>query len=107
MTVDWLTSAPIAHRGLHDLKAGVPENSLAAIEASCLAGLPIELDVRILGDRTVVVFHDKDLKRVANDLRRLSNLGKADISKISYWAQPSAFQLWPRPLILSPDVSRY
>ncbi|MBT3701748.1 MAG: glycerophosphodiester phosphodiesterase [Alphaproteobacteria bacterium] len=83
MTVDWLTSAPIAHRGLHDLKAGVPENSLAAIEASCLAGLPIELDVRILGDRTVVVFHDKDLKRVANDLRRLSNLGKADISKIS------------------------
>ena len=83
MIVDWLTSAPVSHRGLHDLKAGVPENSLAAFEASCRAGLPIELDIRILGDGTVVVFHDKDLKRIANDPRRVSNLGKTDLAKIS------------------------
>jgi glycerophosphoryl diester phosphodiesterase len=83
MTVDWLTSAPIAHRGLHDLKAGVPENSLAAFDAACRAGLPIELDVRLLGDSTVVVFHDKNLRRVASDPRRPSNLGKADLAKIS------------------------
>jgi glycerophosphoryl diester phosphodiesterase len=82
MTVDWLTSAPIAHRGLHDLAAGVPENSLAAIEAACRAGLPMEFDVRALGDGTVVVFHDKDLARVANDPRRLAQLRKADLANI-------------------------
>ena len=31
---DWLTARPIAHRGLHDAGAGVPENTLPAFEAA-------------------------------------------------------------------------
>jgi len=65
---DWLTATPIAHRGLHALPAGVPENSLAAFAASVAAGFPIELDVRLLADGQVVVFHDHDLARLTSAL---------------------------------------
>jgi glycerophosphoryl diester phosphodiesterase len=82
-SIDWLTTAPFAHRGLHDAQKGLPENSLAAIEASCRAGLPLEIDVRILADDTVVVFHDKDLKRVANDPRYLATMNRSDLATTS------------------------
>jgi len=62
----WLLDRPIAHRGLHDSANNVVENSLAAFEAACRAGYPIELDVRLLSDQTVVVFHDADLDRLTN-----------------------------------------
>jgi glycerophosphoryl diester phosphodiesterase len=62
--MDWLLSTPIAHRGLHDAGRGVPENSLAAFEAARDAGLPIELDVRLLRDGAVAVFHDDNLMRL-------------------------------------------
>ena len=54
----------IAHRGLHDMEKGIPENSLAAFNAACEAGYGSELDVQLTKDGQVVVFHDDDLKRV-------------------------------------------
>jgi glycerophosphoryl diester phosphodiesterase len=68
---DWLTSRPIAHRGLHD--EARPENSLAAFRAAMAAGYPIELDVQLLGDGTPVVFHDADLARVCGVSRGLAS----------------------------------
>jgi glycerophosphoryl diester phosphodiesterase len=62
--MDWLLSTPIAHRGLHDAGRGVPENTLAAFEAAREAGFPIELDVRLLRDGAVAVFHDENLRRL-------------------------------------------
>ncbi len=59
----WLLESPIAHRGLHDLARGIPENTLPAFEASVSAGYGIELDVQQLGDGTLVVFHDHGLAR--------------------------------------------
>lgn len=53
-----------AHRGLHDNKGGVPENSLAAIRKAVEAGYGIEFDVQLTQDRIPVVFHDENLKRV-------------------------------------------
>ena len=67
---DWLLAQPIAHRGLHDLRAGVPENSIAAFDAAINASYPIELDVQQLADGTLIVFHDPYLKR-ATGLRKL------------------------------------
>ena len=32
--IDWLATRPFAHRGLHDITAGAPENSMAAFEAA-------------------------------------------------------------------------
>ena len=60
----WLTRRPIAHRGLHDARAGRPENSLAAFDRACALGFPAELDVRLTRDREVVVFHDRALRRL-------------------------------------------
>ncbi len=59
----WLTTTPIAHRGLHTLPHA-PENSLKAFAAAVTAGFPIELDVRLLADGAVAVFHDHDLQRL-------------------------------------------
>jgi len=62
--LDWLIARPIAHRGFYDNASSYPENSLAAFERAVKSGYPIELDVRLLKDSEVVVFHDKNLERM-------------------------------------------
>ncbi|WP_017298886.1 glycerophosphodiester phosphodiesterase family protein [Nodosilinea nodulosa] len=69
--MEWITTRPIAHRGLHRGTA-VPENSLAAFEAAIAACHPIELDVQLLADGHLVVFHDRDLKRLTGKKGRLA-----------------------------------
>jgi len=64
----------ITHRGLHD--KCIPENSLGAFKAAINKNLPIELDIHLLKDKKVVVFHDDNLKRMTGkDL---------DIDKVTY-----------------------
>lgn len=53
-----------AHRGLHDHDAGIPENTMAAMERAAAHGYGIELDVQLTKDGKAVVFHDFDLKRM-------------------------------------------
>lgn len=53
-----------AHRGLHDNRAGIPENSLIAFRRAVEEGFGIELDVQLTGDGIPVVFHDFTLKRI-------------------------------------------
>ena len=60
--MDWLTTTPIAHRGLHDEET--PENSLAAFQAAIDAGYAIECDVQCTADGVPVVFHDRELARL-------------------------------------------
>ncbi|WP_113911116.1 glycerophosphodiester phosphodiesterase family protein [Roseovarius dicentrarchi] len=57
---------PLAHRALHDLKAGRPENSCAAISAAIDAGYGIEIDVQVSSDGVAMVFHDDDLDRLTD-----------------------------------------
>ncbi len=74
---DWLIGRPIAHRGLHDGNSpagNVPENSIAAFEKAIQAEFPIELDVHLLSDGEVVVFHDHRLRRMTGQEGRLANL---------------------------------
>jgi glycerophosphoryl diester phosphodiesterase len=58
--------APIAHRALHDVENGRPENSRAAIRAAIDAGYGIEIDVQLSADEKALVFHDYDLARLAD-----------------------------------------
>jgi glycerophosphoryl diester phosphodiesterase len=55
---------PLAHRALHDVAQGRPENSRTAIRAAMSAGYGIELDVQLSLDGAAMVFHDYDLKRL-------------------------------------------
>lgn len=70
--MDWLRQRPIAHRGLHNAPAGLPENSTGAFQAAIAAGHPIELDVRLSRDGQVVVFHDDGLQRLTGDPRTVA-----------------------------------
>ncbi|MFY0659123.1 MAG: phosphodiesterase [Shimia sp.] len=57
--------APIAHRALHDVNDGRPENSRAAIEAAIAQGFGIEIDLQLSLDGVAMAFHDYQLQRLA------------------------------------------
>ena len=77
----WLVETPIAHRGYHGKNA--PENSLAAFEAAIEKGYAIELDVQLLVDDTVVVFHDESLARMTGNDGYLKYLCKDDLKSLN------------------------
>lgn len=54
-----------AHRGLHDSKNGIPENSMAAFRLAAEQGYGIELDVHLTRDGRLAVIHDDSLLRTA------------------------------------------
>lgn len=70
-----------AHRGLHG--KGLTENTLEAFDAACTGGFGIELDVQLSKDGVVVVFHDDDLKRMANDDRRVDQVDYAELQTLA------------------------
>lgn len=53
-----------AHRGLHDLERGIPENSMPAFRAAIEHGFGAELDVHLMADGNLAVVHDSNLGRV-------------------------------------------
>lgn len=66
---------PIAHRALHDLAKGRPENSMAAIRAAISAGYAIEIDLQLTADGEAVVFHDEELTRLTGASGRVCDTG--------------------------------
>jgi glycerophosphoryl diester phosphodiesterase len=55
---------PIAHRGLHDAKAGIIENSREAFKAAMSVGVGIECDLQPSTSGVPIVFHDETLDRL-------------------------------------------
>lgn len=55
---------PLAHRALHDVAKGRPENSRAAVAAAVAAGYGVEIDLQLSRDGRAMVFHDYDLGRL-------------------------------------------
>ncbi|HIW22143.1 MAG TPA: glycerophosphodiester phosphodiesterase [Candidatus Dorea intestinavium] len=55
-----------AHRGFHNIKKEIPENSTAAFTRALAMGYGIEIDVHLTKDKRLVVFHDHSLLRVCN-----------------------------------------
>ncbi len=80
---DWLLSYPIAHRGLHDAARAIAENSLPAFWAAARAEYPIELDVRLLADGEVVVFHDRELDRLTSASGPIAARTSDDLSALT------------------------
>lgn len=72
-----------AHRGLHNNKAGIPENSMAAFRKAVDAGYGIELDVQLTKDGVPVIFHDYTLERMCGVEGRLGELSFGDLQKLT------------------------
>ena len=76
-----------AHRGYHD-KPTIPENSMPAFRRAIEHGWGAELDVHLLRDGTLAVFHDSDLKRCANVEGQIEDLDLEGLRKLG---DPNAF----------------
>lgn len=69
-----------AHRGLADDR--FPENSLGAFRNTINAGMGIELDLRLTKDGVPVVFHDRTLRRMCGDKRKVSAVSYAELRRL-------------------------
>ncbi len=72
-----LTGWKYAHRGLH--REGRPENSMAAFRAALDKGYGVELDIHLLKDGSLAVFHDGTLKRMAGADIKVEDLTADDL----------------------------
>ena len=71
-----------AHRGLHDIAAGIPENSLAALQSAAEQGFAAELDVRLTRDGRLAVVHDSSLQRLCGVDAAVEDLTAAELSQL-------------------------
>jgi glycerophosphoryl diester phosphodiesterase len=78
----WLTTRPIAHRGMRDDAAGRPENSLAAFRHAASLSIPFEFDVQLTADGQPVVLHDADTTRMTGDGGPVREMDLADVGKL-------------------------
>ncbi|QSF13456.1 glycerophosphodiester phosphodiesterase family protein [Mycoplasma sp. Mirounga ES2805-ORL] len=77
----WLITQYISHRGYHNDIC--PENSIKAFENSIKNGFAIELDIHILKDNKIVVFHDDSLKRMTGIDKIIEECDYEEIKSLS------------------------
>ena len=75
-----------AHRGLHgvydDFKTEAPENSAIAFRRAAHFEMAIEIDLHILKDDTVVIFHDDNLERMTGVNREVRDCTYDELSEL-------------------------
>lgn len=79
---EWIRERAIAHRGLHDLAAGRPENSLSAARAAMDHGYAIEVDLHPSSDGVPMVFHDNTLDRLTNETGAFRSRSASELNRI-------------------------
>ena len=79
--VDILKDIQIAHRGIFN-NEDVIENTKEAFILAMDNDNPVEFDVQMLKDGTLVVFHDSNIKRLTNVKKRVNRLTLKDIDYI-------------------------
>lgn len=80
MDTHWISSVPIAHRGLNS--DTIPENSMASFEAAIAKQYAIELDIHLLADGNIAVFHDEDLQRVTGVEGKIADQTAAQVQQL-------------------------
>jgi glycerophosphoryl diester phosphodiesterase len=78
---------PIAHRGFHDAKAGILENTAPAFEKGLARGYGIECDLQPSSDGTPMVFHDETLDRLLDAHGRIDQRTAAQLRTLTYRGQ--------------------
>lgn len=79
--LEWIKNSYIAHRGFHSLDKSIPENSLLAFKKAIDYGYSIELDIHVVKDGNVVVFHDDTLKRMCKEDKNIHDMTYEEIKK--------------------------
>ncbi len=74
-----------AHRGLHQNKNKIPENSMAAFCLAVRHDYGIEMDVQLSKDNIPVIFHDYSLKRVCKVNKKVRDLTFAELQELSLY----------------------
>lgn len=75
---------PIAHRGLHNAKKGIVENTAPAFEAAIRHGYGIECDLRAAAGGLPIVFHDETLNRLVEGRGSVARLSASDLKRLTY-----------------------
>ena len=70
-----------AHRGYYQ-NPEIPENSMAAFRRALERGWGVELDVHLLHDGTLAVFHDSDLLRMTGKEGKIEDLNFAELNAL-------------------------
>jgi len=78
--IGFLKRSLIAHRGLHNSQ--IPENTLPSFVKCVDKNYIIELDIHILSDNTIVVYHDHNLKKLTGVNKVIETLTYAQLSQI-------------------------
>lgn len=76
----WLFKKPIAHRGFHNPNA--PENSLKAYMNAIKMDYAIELDIHMINDGNLIVFHDDNVERMTGVNMDVTDLTMDDINEL-------------------------
>ncbi len=76
-------STPIAHRALHDVEDGRPENSRAAIRSAIQHGYGIEIDLQLSSDGQAMVFHDYHLARLTDSTGWVADYSADELANIN------------------------
>lgn len=84
LDLSWLTARPIAHRGLHNWRQGVVENTLGAFAAAINGNYAIECDLQVTRDGEAVVFHDNTLNRVTDASGEVKDRMAAELRKVKF-----------------------
>jgi glycerophosphoryl diester phosphodiesterase len=82
--LDWLTARPVAHRGLHDARHRVIENTASAFNAAIAGRYAIECDLQISSDGEAMVYHDDALGRLTEGAGNLRDLTAPDLKRIPF-----------------------
>jgi glycerophosphoryl diester phosphodiesterase len=84
--LEWLTARPIAHRGLHDERAGIIENTASAVAAAIEGNYGIEVDLQISADGEAMVHHDDRLGRLTEGDGPLAAMTAASLQRVAFKA---------------------
>lgn len=80
--LEFLRKNLIAHRGIHNIKNGIPENSLMAFKKAIENNYTIELDLHVLKDNSIVVFHDDNLERMTGINKYIKDVTYEEIKNL-------------------------
>ncbi len=98
----YLKNKIIAHRGIFNNKT-IIENTKEAFQKAIEKEIPFELDIQLTKDNQLVVFHDNDLKRLANLDINIQNSTYEELKKINLLNSNSHIPLLKEILELNQD----